>query len=444
VRLRFLLFLLVAAALVMPPLRAADQAYVKRGQPHREGRGWVERADCGGSVREGAKLVLRADVGSVTVRTGPGDRVECHMLLRVFRPSEEQALQVFRRVELGARVIEGGGLLVYEKFPTEHERNIWTSVHFDFIVPQHFNLDLETKGGDVSVGNLNGELRASTAGGDIQTGDISGPVSVDTAGGDINLGNMGKQVLAQTAGGSIRVNNVHGDARFETSGGEITSGMIEGSVRADTSGGDIVLRGANGPVTAVTAGGQIQIGQCGATIRAETAGGSIHLQGAKGGVVVETAGGSIDLFQMQSAVRAMTSAGRILAELDGNRETFGPSHLETSGGDVQVFLPHDLPINIDALIEESMGHRIVSDFPLQLTSEDGDFRHGPKRGEGELNGGGKVLRIRTLMGNIEIHKIDPKVFDQIKLRQQAFWKRWEQQQQEQRVKCCKNDMKDDE
>ena len=185
-----------------------------------------------------------------------------------------------------------------------------------------------------------------------------------------------------------------------------------------------VLRGASGPVTAETAGGRIQIGQCGATIRAETAGGSIRLQGAKGGVVVDTAGGSIDLFQMQSAVRAMTAAGRILAELDGNRETFGASHLETSVGDVQVFLPPDLPINIDALIEESMGHRIVSDFPLHLTSEDEDFQHGPERGEGELNGGGKVLRIRTVMGNIEIRKIDPKMFDQIKLRQDAFWKRW--------------------
>ncbi|HEV2350506.1 MAG TPA: hypothetical protein VG028_11750 [Terriglobia bacterium] len=442
-RLRFLLFLGVAAALMIQPLHAAEQAYVKRGEPHREGRGWVERADCGGSVQPGARLVLRADMGSVTVRPGPDGQVVCHMFLRVFRPSEQEALQVFRRVELSVRTNAGGGLYLVEKFPSEHERNAWTSIHFDFTVPERFSLDLETKGGDVSVGNLNGELRASTAGGDIQSGDISGPVSVDTAGGDIDLGNMGGQVVAQTAGGSIRVNNVHGDARLETSGGQITSGLIEGSVRADTSGGDIVLRGASGPVTAETAGGQIQIGQCGATIRAETAGGSIHLQGAKGGVVVETAGGSIDLFQMQSAVRAMTSAGRILAELDGNRDTFGASHLETSVGDVQVFLPPSLPINIDALIEESMGHRIVSDFPLHLTSEDEDFHHGPKRGEGELNGGGKVLRIRTVMGNIEIHKIDSKMFDQIKMRQDAFWKRWEEQQQEQRVKCCQNDKKEE-
>ena len=100
-RLRFLLFLGVAAALVIQPLHAAEQAYVKRGQPHREGRGWVERAECGGSVQQGAKLVLRADIGSVTVRPGPGDRVVCHMLLRVYRPSEEEALRVFQQSRIG-------------------------------------------------------------------------------------------------------------------------------------------------------------------------------------------------------------------------------------------------------------------------------------------------------------------------------------------------------
>ena len=40
--------------------------------------------------------------------------------------------------------------------------------------PQRFNLDLETKGGDVVVGNLTGELHAVTAGGDIQAGDVTG------------------------------------------------------------------------------------------------------------------------------------------------------------------------------------------------------------------------------------------------------------------------------
>ena len=440
-RFRYLVFL-AATALVSQPLLGYDEAFVKRGEPNREGRVWVEHATCGGTVQSGARLVLRVDFGSVLVKTGPSNRVDCRVSLRVARPSEEEARRFFRRVELSARLLEGGGLVVVEKYPPGHERSNWSSIAFEFTVPQHFNLDMETKGGDVAIGNLDGEVRASTAGGDIQTGDISGPVHVETAGGDIDLGNIGQRLIAQTAGGAIHVNDIKGDATLETSGGEITSGMIAGTVRAETSGGDIVLRGASGPVIAETAGGQIQMGECGATIRAETAGGSISLQGAKGGVVVDTAGGSIDLFRMQSAVRAETAAGRILAELDGNRETFATSHLETSAGDVEVFLPPNLPLNIDALIEESFGHQIVSDFPLHLTSEDEEFRHGPKRGEGPLNGGGKVLRIRTVMGNIEIHKLDSRALEQFRIRQEAGWKKWEEAYKAHRVKCCQKPKED--
>jgi len=104
-----------------------------------------------------------------------------------------------------------------------------------------------------------------------------------------------------------------------------------------------------------------------------------------------------------------------------------------------VFLPPDLPLNIDAMIEESFGHKIVSDFPIHLVTDDEDSSHGPKRGEGELNGGGKVLRIRTTMGNIEIHRLDSHTLEQFKLRQEDYWKRWEDATKARKVKEKKSD-----
>src|SRR5271169_6239653 len=175
VRLRFL-FLLTMAAVAGQALKGFDDVYLKRGEPQREGRAWVEHAECGGAVREGARLVLRADFGSVTVKTGTHDRVECRVRMRVFKPSEEQARLFFRRIELSARTLEGGGIFVSARYPHEHERSGWSSVDFEFTIPQRFNLDLETKGGDVAVGNLEGELHAVTAGGDIQAGDVTGAV----------------------------------------------------------------------------------------------------------------------------------------------------------------------------------------------------------------------------------------------------------------------------
>ena len=145
-RLRFLFFSILAAAVLSQPLSGFDEAYVKRGEPQRDRRGWVEHADCGAAVRDGARLVLRADFGSVTVNPGQSDRVECRIRLRVFRSSEDEAKRFFRRVELTAHSLEGGGLSISEKYPREQERNGWSAADFEFAVPQRFNIDIETKG----------------------------------------------------------------------------------------------------------------------------------------------------------------------------------------------------------------------------------------------------------------------------------------------------------
>lgn len=409
-------------------LAAQDEAYVKRGALQRQGRGWVEEAECGAAVREGGRLVLRADVGSAEIKPGRNDRMECKVRLGVMTSDEAEAKSYLSRVELSVRRLEGGSVSLTARFPGERRR--LSPVSFDVRIPLRFNVDLETKGGGVDVEKLEGELRAATAGGDIHTGDVTGPVRVETAGGGIVLGNIGQRLEAHTAGGSIRVGNVRGDVQLETSGGEISAGLIEGTVRAETAGGDITLRGTTGPVIAETAGGQIRIGESGSSVRAETAGGSIHLRGARGRVQVETAGGSIDLFQLQGPVRAATVAGRILAEISASRQTFAASDLEATAGDVQVFLPADLPLNIDAVIDEAAGHKILSDFPLTIQGDGQAFAVHSVRGQGSLNGGGEVLRIRTTMGNIEIRKLDSRALEQLKLRQETFWKHWDVRRQE--------------
>jgi DUF4097 and DUF4098 domain-containing protein YvlB len=399
------------------------QADIRRGTPQNEGKAWVERDTCAATVSDGGRLVVRADFGSITVKPGPSGRMNCQITLRAYRASEEEARRYLRAYELGVRILENGGVMLVGRSTRSGEHG-GLSVDYQIAVPVKFNVDLETNGGDLNVGNLDGEFRGSTAGGNITSGDIGGSVQVVTSGGEIKLGNVGQRVEARTAGGDIRLHDIQGDAVLETSGGEIVAGNIAGSVSAQSAGGDILMRGASGPVRAETAGGQIQIGQCQNTIRAETAGGNIRLHGARGFVVAQTAGGSIDLFRMQSAVRAATAAGPILVEINANRDSFAASQLQTAVGDIQVFLPPDLPLNIDAAIQQAFGHKIVSDFPIQIQRDEESFRHRSQHAEGELNGGGKVLRIRVDTGNIEIHKLDPQLLEELKARQEAFWKLW--------------------
>ena len=79
---RSLLLLAVAAATL--PLPAAAQTYVRRSDPVRDGRTWTETVECGSAVAEGGRLVLRADVGAVAVKTGAERQSTCLVRLRAY------------------------------------------------------------------------------------------------------------------------------------------------------------------------------------------------------------------------------------------------------------------------------------------------------------------------------------------------------------------------
>jgi hypothetical protein len=135
----------------------------------------------------------------------------------------------------------------------------------------------------------------------------------------------------------------------------------------------------------------------------ESGGGSIKLAAAKGWVSASTGGGSIQLYKLRNGARAESGAGSITAEFITMAVD---STLETSVGDVIVYISPGARLTVKASVEMANGHRIVArDFPdLKVTSEGGEW--GPRNyfASGSLNGGGPVLRVRTTSGNIEFRK----------------------------------------
>ncbi|HEV2426253.1 MAG TPA: hypothetical protein VGZ29_15605 [Terriglobia bacterium] len=425
-----MLLLLLASGL---PVLAADAPYMRRGTPRREGRFWSELDACYLPVKPGGHLIVRTDLGTVTVVPGADpERLQCEVKLLAFTPSDMEARNFFSRATLTARRTPPDGAYLELRLPGRSPIAGRVGIFFSIQVPRHFNVDVQTQSGAIQVCGLDGDLRALTAGGDIRSGDLTGVVRVDTGGGNITLGNIGQRLDARSGGGSIRVGDVKGDAYFDSQGGDIVAGMIGGSFHAQTGAGDIVLRGAAGPVMALTDGGQIQMGQCGSSVRAQTLAGSIHLDGARGRVQAQTGGGSIDLLQVMGAVQAETSAGNIVAQLDAGRDAFSASTLRSTMGDVHVFVPSDLPLTVNALIQSGIGHVIASDFPLTMRSRSpGDLGLGFVQGVGALAGGGPQLTLRTNLGNIEIRKEDAQAMARVKAYQLLFWRNWQEQSKEQ-------------
>jgi hypothetical protein len=99
-------------------------------------------------------------------------------------------------------------------------------------------------------------------------------------------------------------------------------------------------------------------------------------------------------------------------------------------GDVYVYLPTNVPLTIDAAIETAAGRQIQSDFPLNIQGDKEELVPSTLRGHGNLNGGGEVLKIRTVAGNIEIRKIDEASLREMQQREESNWKAWEERRAE--------------
>src|SRR5437899_1665370 len=127
------------------PLWGTEQAYVKRGVPERHGGAWIERSEIAISVREGGRLILRADMGSVTITPAANERVEGQVVLRCNKGNEAEARRLFSNYELSARLLEGGGAYITGQGAGGGRHSRSFGVDFVLQVPQRFNVDVETQ-----------------------------------------------------------------------------------------------------------------------------------------------------------------------------------------------------------------------------------------------------------------------------------------------------------
>jgi DUF4097 and DUF4098 domain-containing protein YvlB len=267
-------------------------------------------------------------------------------------------------------------------------------------------------------GNMQ-SIKIESDGGNVVVTGISGSVNADTGGGSIKVDNIGGSVSAQTGGDTIDVGSVGGDVKLETGGGRITVREVRGKITASTGGGDMMIYAGAQDANLEAGGGNITVKQCSGRVRVSTGGGNIELGDITGPVEMETGGGSIRLASSKSWVRAETGAGRI--ELNGvasaRAETGAggivakfisssektDSSLETSAGDIIVYIGAGVRLSVRASIELANGHTIRSDFTdIRINSEGGDWGPRTISAEGSLNGGGPTLKLSTTTGDIRI------------------------------------------
>lgn len=167
----------------------------------------------------------------------------------------------------------------------------------------------------------------------------------------------------------------HFATHIETMGGNVNMSDLESNLFAKTMGGNVDLRNLRGDAEGHTMGGDIHARRCTNALTVHTMGGSVTVE--------EFAGPSL---------QASTAGGEVSA--DFLNPPTADSELRTMGGDVTAKLPKNSAIRLDA---STMGGSVRTDFTVAVRGKAHESSL-----QGTINGGGPLLKLKTLGGSIEL------------------------------------------
>jgi len=365
----------------------------------REGHYWWQTTQQTVALPSGTRTLRVESAGPVTVRGSAEGSIVYSLKKRVKSRSQKDAEQILNEFSVVVKTAGDVTRLAVE-FPDRGA----AMAELEMQVPRSLaRSHIETEAGAVHAFNLAGILEVEMGGGQIRLDGIGGDVGILTGGGEIDLGKIGGSLKCLSGGGTIRADYIGGRASFETAGGEIFIRQVRGPLEAVTDGGNIHIEKAGSSVKANTAGGLIDVLYAGGPVTAGTAAGCIKVASAKG-VHLESAAGPIQLRGVSGPLNVSTVSGNIVTELYAGQE-LEDSFLNTGAGDVTVYIPSNLAVTVRAR-NESLGRvkTIITDFPEIRVKQMGTAAASPLLAEGELNGGGPLLRILAAGGTIYLRK----------------------------------------
>jgi hypothetical protein len=376
--------LFFAASLLGAGLSAGQAAFAQSPNPqlYRVNSGeWIQEVS--GTFSAGKIVKVRSSSGSIHIQGAQQNNITYTIREHVRALSAQGA-----RHELAHMKFTTGTSGETVILRADCEGSNRGSIDFEVQVPMQTSLvKLETDGGAVMAKNLSGKVEANTGAGGIQLDQITGVIVATSGGGNIEIGKVGSDVQATTGGGSIRLVSAAGHVTAKSGGGDLNIGWAK-------------------LMTLHTEGGMIRVNKCDGQIKAETGGGNIELNEIDGAAQIETAGGSIHIGPVSGGVSALTGGGAIMAKLAAGGRQFTDSKLETQVGDIVVYVPEGLGVNIHAAVEVARSYGIRSDFDELKISKPTSGSIGPREvyADGSLNGGGPVLHVHTTTGNIEFKR----------------------------------------
>jgi hypothetical protein len=200
------------------------------------------------------KLVADVNIGSVEINTTKTDQIKVEVLRKALvldpanKRNEVKEKDLLEQNEI-TFAQEGETVIIRARTRKDssfsHRGTVSLDVRYVISVPEIFNVDLTTSGGDISVAEMTGAVKTRTSGGGLKFTRIRGQIDGHTSGGGIQVNDCEGPLNIHTSGGGVTIKNANGRVDAKTSGGSILasfSSPFSDDVRLETSGGDVTMQ----------------------------------------------------------------------------------------------------------------------------------------------------------------------------------------------------------
>jgi len=149
---------------------------------------------------------------------------------------------------------------------------------------------------------------------------------------DVSAHGRYSALSANTASGDVYVEHVAGEAHANTASGDVRIGRVEGDLRANAASGDVTVNFVGGDASTHSASGDIEIDQVEGSVRANTASGEIRIgQARRGQIKINSASGDVRV-----GVATGTGVWLDLTTMSGSTSSDLPVGGETPAGGAQL------------------------------------------------------------------------------------------------------------
>jgi DUF4097 and DUF4098 domain-containing protein YvlB len=180
----------------------------------------------------------------------------------------------------------------------------------------------------------------------------------------------------KTGDGNIELSGVAGDVDLQTGDGRVGITDVQGTVRAHTGDGPVKLTGGKGEITLQTGDGRIEVEGFDGTLRVETGDGRVRVSGRFDVLDVKTGDGGVEAIALNGS--------RMLSDWS----------IRTGDGSLTMRVPSDLAADVELHTNDG---NIDLGLPVAISG-----RTGKHEIRGQMNGGGKLLSLKTGDGPIRI------------------------------------------